>query len=92
MRPARKEAVTEPHEAWLVVPNEGPFTTVPLAEDALVLLSAPLGDEARASSHSPEEFVDRLAALPSSNRPGVGYDLSFDGDGRVAKVQSLYTS
>ncbi|WP_158621573.1 hypothetical protein [Streptomyces triticirhizae] len=91
VRPARKEAVTESYEAWLVIPSEGPFTTVPLAEDATVLLSAPLTDEAHPSSHSPTEFVSLLATLPSSTRTHVGYDLSFDGAGRVTTVESLYT-
>ncbi|WP_101253886.1 hypothetical protein [Streptomyces barkulensis] len=91
VRPARKKAMTQPHEAWVVVPGEGPYTTVPMAEDARVLLSAPLGDGKKASSYSQAEFVSRLKAQPSRTRP-LGYDLSFDGEGRVTRVQSLYNS
>ena len=92
MRPALKEALTDPHEAWLVVPTEGPYTTVELAEDARVLLSVPLGDESAAAAYSPAEFVSRLTDQPFSDRSRLGYDLSFDGEGRVTKVESLYTS
>ncbi|SFL16450.1 hypothetical protein [Streptomyces pini] len=92
VRPARKEAMTQPHEAWVVVPGEGPYTTVPMAEDARVLLSVPLGDDSKASSYSQAEFVSRLKAQSSEVLPLVGYDLSFDGEGRVTRVRSLYTS
>lgn len=91
VRPAQKEAMTEPHEAWVVIPGEGLYTTVPMAEEARVLLSAPLSD-AQASSHSPAEFVTRLTDLRPSIRLNVGYDLSFDGEGHVIRLQSLYTS
>lgn len=92
VRPAKKEAITEPYEAWVVVPGEGPHTTVPMAEDARILLSVPLGDDSRPGSYSQDEFVGRLTELPAAIRPGVGYDLSFDGEGRVTRLQSLYTS
>ncbi|RBM23323.1 hypothetical protein [Streptomyces sp. PT12] len=93
VRPAEKEAhVTDHSEAWVVVPSEGPFTEVPLAEDAQVLLAVPLGDESAASSYSQAEFVSRLAAQSPSVRPRFGYDLSFDGEGRVTRLESLYTS
>ncbi|MFD5319148.1 hypothetical protein [Streptomyces sp. NPDC127098] len=93
VRPAQKEAhVTDHSEAWVVVPGEGPYTEVPLADDAQVLLSAPLGDESQASSYTQAEFVSRLTAQSSSDRSLVGYDLSFDGEGQVTRVESLYTS
>jgi hypothetical protein len=92
VRPAQKEAVTQPYEAWVVVPGEGPYTTVPMAEDARVLLSVPLGDAKHAASYSQAELVSRLTAQPSSARSGLGYDLSFDGEGQVTRLQSLYTS
>ncbi|MDT0442546.1 hypothetical protein [Streptomyces johnsoniae] len=93
VRPAQKEAhVTDHSEAWVVVPGEGPYTEVPVAEDAQMLLAVPLGDESRASSYSQAEFVSRLTAQPSSARSRVGYDLSFDGEGRVTRLESLYTS
>ncbi|MCT2589651.1 hypothetical protein LHJ74_06895 [Streptomyces sp. N2-109] len=92
VRPAQKEAMTHPHEAWVVVPGEGSYTTVPMAEDARILLSVPLGDGKHAASYSQAELVSRLTALSSSVRSGVGYDLSFDGEGQVTRLQSLYTS
>ncbi|MBW1598614.1 hypothetical protein [Streptomyces sp. JJ38] len=92
VRPAEKEAMTEPHEAWIVVPGEGPYTTVPLADEAQVLLSVPLGDDSRATSYSQAEFVSRLTAQEADARPRTGYDLSFDGEGNVTRLKSLYTS
>ncbi|MFF7899198.1 hypothetical protein ACFZCV_10405 [Streptomyces sp. NPDC007920] len=92
VRTARKVAVTDPHEAWLIVPGEGPYTTVLMATDARVLLSVPLGDSSHPYPYSQTEFVNRLMAEPSSSRSGLGYDLSFDGKGRVTRLQSLYTS
>ncbi|MFJ2721171.1 hypothetical protein [Streptomyces sp. NPDC087437] len=91
VRTARKVAATGPHEAWLIVPGEGPYTTVLMATDARVLLSVPLGDNSLAHPYSQAEFVNRLMAEPSSSRSGLGYDLSFDGKGRVTRLQSLYT-
>ncbi|WP_436788542.1 hypothetical protein [Yinghuangia sp. YIM S10712] len=91
VRPARKDAVTEPHEAWVIVPSEGPYTTVSFAQDAQVLLSSPLGDESQAAPYSQAEFVSRLMSHEPAFRAGFGYDLSFDGEGRVTRLQSLYT-
>ncbi|MFB7461836.1 MULTISPECIES: hypothetical protein [unclassified Streptomyces] len=92
VRTARKVAVTDPHEAWLIIPGEGPYTTVLMATDARVLLSVPLGDNSAPYPYSQTEFVNRLMAEPSSSRSGLGYDLSFDGKGQVTRLQSLYTS
>jgi hypothetical protein len=93
VRPAQKEAEVNAHfEAWVIIPGEGAYTEVPMAEDAQVLLSVPLGDEARAASYSQAEFVGRLTAQSSSDRSLVGYDLSFDGEGQVTRLQSLYRS
>ncbi|MEO3750514.1 hypothetical protein [Streptomyces sp. B6B3] len=93
VRPAQKEAeVNEHFEAWVIIPGEGPYTEVPMAEDAQVLLAVPLGDEEQAASYSQAEFVGRLTAQSSADRSLVGYDLSFDGDGRVTRLQSLYRS
>ncbi|AXI81673.1 hypothetical protein C7M71_026040 [Peterkaempfera bronchialis] len=92
VRTARKVAATGPHEAWLIIPGEGPYTTVLMATDARVLLSVPLGDNSAPSPYSQAEFVNRLMSEPSSSRSGLGYDLSFDGKGRVTRLQSLYTS
>ncbi|WP_121717189.1 hypothetical protein [Streptomyces sp. E5N91] len=90
VRPAEKK----PHpqfEAWVIVPGEGPYTEVSMTEDAQVLLSVPLGDAKHPAAYAQDEFVSRLTARPSSDRAVLGYDLSFDGQGRVTRVQSLYT-
>ncbi|MGW2128857.1 hypothetical protein [Streptomyces coelicoflavus] len=90
VRPAEKK----PHprfEAWVIVPGEGPYTEVSMAEDAQVLLSVPLGDAKHPAAYTRAEFVGRLTARPSSDRALLGFDLSFDGQGRVTRVQSLYT-
>ncbi|MFD7463961.1 hypothetical protein [Streptomyces tendae] len=90
VRPAQKK----PHpqfEAWVIVPGEGPYTEVSMTEDAQVLLSVPLGDAKHPASYAQADFVGRLTARPSSDRALLGYDLSFDGEGRVTRVQSLYT-
>ncbi|MFF3288773.1 hypothetical protein [Streptomyces sp. NPDC003023] len=91
VRPAQKESHPQ-FEAWVIVPGEGPYTEVPMAEDAQLLLSVPIGDEKHAAPFSQAEFVKRLTAQSSSARTLVGYDLSFDGEGRVTRLQSLYTS
>ncbi|NHI08336.1 lipoprotein [Streptomyces sp. KO7888] len=90
VRPAEKK----PHpqfEAWVIVPGEGPYTEVSMTEDAQVLLSVPLGDAKHPAAYTRAEFVGRLTARPSSDRALLGFDLSFDGQGRVTRVQSLYT-
>ncbi|AXL89518.1 hypothetical protein C4J65_15370 [Streptomyces sp. CB09001] len=90
VRPAEKK----PHpqfEAWVIVPGEGPYTEVSMTEDAQVLLSVPLGDAKHPAAYAQDEFVSRLSARPSPDRALLGYDLSFDGQGRVTRVQSLYT-
>ncbi|MDT0345171.1 hypothetical protein [Streptomyces litchfieldiae] len=90
VRGAEKVAVTSPHEAWQIIPGEGPYTTVTLAADAQVLLAVPMGDESAASSYSQAEFVSRLTEQPEVNSR-IGYDISFDGEGRVSRLESLYT-
>lgn len=92
VRAARKVAATGPIEAWEIVPGQGPYVTVPMAADGRVLLSVPLGDNSSAQSYSQAEFVRRLTAESPSHRTGLGYDLSFDANGQVARLQSLYTS
>lgn len=93
VRPAQKEPyITEHFEAWKIIPGEGLYTEVPMAEDAQVLLSVPLGDDSRHGSYSQEEFVSRLTAESPRIRSSIGYDLSFDGEGQVIRVKSLYRS
>lgn len=89
-----RTAEKKPHtrfEAWVIIPGEGPYTEVRMAEDAKVLLSVPLGDGKHAASYSQAEFVSRLTARSASPRPLLGFDLSFDGEGRVTRLKSLYT-
>lgn len=91
VRSARKAISTEPTEAMGIIPSRGPYVTVPLAPDGRVLLSVPLGDDSVPASYSAAEFVKRLTARSPSFREGLGYDLSFDAQGRVVRLQSLYT-
>ncbi|MBL1290816.1 hypothetical protein JKV81_28750 [Streptomyces sp. For3] len=91
VRPAQKKAHPE-FEAWVIVPGKGPYTEVPMAEDATVLLSVPLGDAKHPASYSQADFVSRLKARSSTEAPMLlGYDVSFDGEGRITRLQSLYT-
>lgn len=68
-----------------------------LAKDARVLLTVPIrGDDTPGTSGgeplpaSQAEFITLLTQLDPRTREGAGFDLSFDGEGRVTKVQSLY--
>ncbi|MFJ8859520.1 hypothetical protein ACIRD8_13900 [Streptomyces sp. NPDC102451] len=91
VRPAQKKAHPQ-FEAWVIVPGNGPYTEVPMAEDATVLLSVPLGDAKHPASYSQADFVSRLKARSSAEAPMLlGYDVSFDGEGRITRLQSLYT-
>ncbi|MFF5896927.1 hypothetical protein ACFY8O_13465 [Streptomyces argenteolus] len=90
VRPAQKKAHPQ-FEAWVIVPGEGPYTEVPMAEDATVLLSVPLGDAKHPASYTQAEFVERLETRAPSAPALFGFDLSFDGEGRVTRLQSLYT-
>ncbi|MEU5654899.1 hypothetical protein ABZ802_04665 [Streptomyces sp. NPDC047737] len=90
VRPAQKKAHPQ-FEAWVIVPGEGPYTEVPMAKDAKVLLSVPLGDAKHPASYSQADFVTRLATRSPSAPALFGFDLSFDGEGRVTRLQSLYT-
>ncbi|MGW0779790.1 hypothetical protein [Streptomyces sp. NPDC002913] len=91
VRPAQKKAHPQ-FEAWVIVPGKGPYTEVPMTEDATVLLSVPLGDAKHPASYSQADFVSRLKARSSDEAPTLlGYDVSFDGEGRITRLQSLYT-
>ncbi|MEU2577875.1 hypothetical protein ACIP3B_31340 [Streptomyces anulatus] len=96
VRSAEKKVNTQ-FDTWEIVPGTGEFVTVTLAKDARVLLTVPIrGDDAPGTSGgeplptSQAEFVTRLTQLDPRTREGAGFDLSFDGEGRVTKVQSLY--
>jgi hypothetical protein len=96
VRPAQKKVNTQ-FDTWEITPGTGAFTTVTMAKDARVLLTVPVrGDDASGASRaeplpsSQAEFVTLLTQLDSGVAAGVGYDLSFDGEGQVAKLQSVY--
>jgi hypothetical protein len=96
VRPARKEVNTQ-FDTWEIIPGTGAFTTVTMAEDARVLLTVPVrGDDASGAGRgeplpsSRTELVTLLKQLDSRLSAGIGYDLSFDGEGRVTRLQSLY--
>ncbi|WP_328735368.1 hypothetical protein [Streptomyces bobili] len=96
VRPAEKKVNTQ-FDTWEIIPGTGAFTTVTMAKDARVLLTAPVrGDDASGAGRgeplpsSQAEFVTLLTQLDAGTAAGVGYDLSFDGQGQVAKLQSLY--
>jgi hypothetical protein len=98
VRPARKE-VDKRFDAWVIVPGEGPYTTVRLTKEARVLLTVQVrGDDGsgagrgEAVPYSQTDFVTKLDQVDPKLRPGIGYDLSFDGQGDVVKLQSLYTA
>ncbi|MFP3988284.1 hypothetical protein U9R90_12395 [Streptomyces sp. E11-3] len=96
MRPAQKKINTQ-FDTWEIIPGKGGFTTVTMAKDARVLLTAQVrGDDASGAGrseplpYSQAQFVTLLKQLDSGLSAGIGYDLSFDGEGRVTKLQSLY--
>ncbi|MEU2071684.1 hypothetical protein [Streptomyces anulatus] len=95
VRSAEKKVNTQ-FDTWEIVPGTGEFVMVTLAKDARVLLTVPIRDDAPGTSGgeplptSQAEFVTLLTQLDPRTREGAGFDLSFDGEGRVTKVQSLY--
>ncbi|MBQ0983637.1 hypothetical protein KBZ10_03670 [Streptomyces sp. F63] len=96
VRPAQKKVNTQ-FDTWEITPGTGAFTTVTMAKDARVLLTVPVrdavasgGSRAEPLPFSQSEFVTLLKRLDSVVAAGVGYDLSFDGEGRVARLQSVY--
>ncbi|MFG3408997.1 hypothetical protein [Streptomyces sp. NPDC048142] len=96
MRSAEKKVNTQ-FDTWQIVPGTGEFVTVTMAKDARVLLTVPLrGDDAPEAgrgepvSTTQAEFVTLLTQLESRIREDTGFDLSFDGEGQVTKLQSLY--
>lgn len=96
VRSAEKKVNTQ-FDTWEIVPGTGEFVAVTLTKDARVLLTVPIrGDDAPGTSGgeplptSQAEFITLLTQLEPRTREGAGFDLSFDGEGRVTKVQSLY--
>ncbi|MFB7290735.1 hypothetical protein [Actinacidiphila glaucinigra] len=90
VRSARREALTGPIEGWEIIPGKGPYTTVRMAPEGRVLLSVPLGDESAPHTYSQAQFITRWWALPAPERRWQGYDVSFDLNGEVVRLQSLY--
>ncbi|MFE9697625.1 hypothetical protein [Streptomyces sp. NPDC006270] len=96
VRLAEKKVNTQ-FDTWEIIPGTGAHSTVTLAKDARVLLTVPVRGEDAAGVRGSEpvptpqaEFVTLLTRLEPRNRRGAGFDLSFDGEGRVVKLQSLY--
>ncbi|MFE1819172.1 hypothetical protein ACFW9S_09200 [Streptomyces anulatus] len=95
VRPARKE-INSRFDTWEITPGTGPFTTVPMADDSRVLLAVPVRDEVAGTSraelvaHSPARLVTLIGRLDPTLSGGIGYDLVFDGTGRVTGLTSLY--
>lgn len=96
VRPAQKKIIAQ-FDTWQLVPGKGPYTTVPMAKDARILLTVQVRGEdpsgagrAEPVASSQADFVSALTKLDPRLRAGVGYDLSFDGEGRVVKLQSAY--
>ncbi|MFJ4847804.1 MULTISPECIES: hypothetical protein [unclassified Streptomyces] len=73
---------------------ENPPTVAPVPDCRVPLsvpLSVPLGDDSIPASCSAAEFVKRLEARSLNPRNWPGYDLGFDADGAVVRLQSLCT-
>ncbi|MFF7210712.1 hypothetical protein ACFZAU_09235 [Streptomyces sp. NPDC008238] len=90
VRAARREVLTGPIEGWQLIPGKGPYTTVRMAPAGRVLLSVPLGDVALPHAYSQDQFIRRWWAQPVDERGWLGYDVSFDRDGEVVRLQSIY--
>ncbi|MFC8625163.1 hypothetical protein [Streptomyces anulatus] len=95
VRPTRKE-INSRFDTWEVTPGTGPFTTVPMADDGRALLAVPVRDEVAGTSraelvvYSPAQLVTLIGRLDPTLSGGIGYDLVFDGTGRVTGLTSLY--
>ncbi|MFI1156979.1 hypothetical protein [Streptomyces sioyaensis] len=90
VRPALKKPLTGPTEGWKIVPTKGAFNGVSLAKNARVLASSPLTDQPAPQQISQAEFAKQVNKL-DKEKTLVGFDLTFNGDGDVSRVQSLYT-
>ncbi|WP_217222221.1 hypothetical protein [Streptomyces anulatus] len=95
VRPARKE-INSRFDTWEITPGTGPFTTVPMADNGQVRLAVPVRDEVAGTSraelvaYSPARLVTLIGRLDPTLSGGIGYDLVFDGTGRVTGLTSLY--
>ncbi|MEV5472036.1 hypothetical protein AB0L66_06710 [Streptomyces sp. NPDC052207] len=91
VRSARKQAATGDIEAWQIIPGRGSYSTVSMATGSRILLSVPLGDNSVPYPYSQAEFVRRMKRQSPTFLEGLGFDLTFDGNGQVTRLQSLYT-
>ncbi|MFJ2437651.1 hypothetical protein ACIOWM_30980 [Streptomyces anulatus] len=95
VRPARKE-INSRFDTWEITPGTGPFTTVPVADNGQVRLAVPVREEVVGTSraelvaYSPAQLVTLIGRLDPTLTGGIGYDLVFDGTGRVTGLTSLY--
>ncbi|QYA95116.1 hypothetical protein KZO11_16245 [Streptomyces anulatus] len=95
VRPARKE-INSRFDTWEITPGTGPFTTVPMADNGQVRLAVPVREEVASTSraelvaYSPAQLVTLIGRLDPTLTGGIGYDLVFDGTGRVTGLTSLY--
>lgn len=95
VRSAQKKINTR-FDTWEITPGTGPFTTVSMADNGRVLLAVPVRDEVAGTSraellaYSPDRLVTLIARLDPTLSGGIGYDLVFDGTGRVTGLTSLY--
>ncbi|MFJ7086327.1 hypothetical protein ACIQU8_24230 [Streptomyces griseus] len=95
VRSARKKVNTR-FDTWEVTPGTGPFTTVSMADSSRGLLAVPVREEVTGTSraellaYSPDRLVTLISRLDPALSGGIGYDLAFDGNGRVTGLASLY--
>ncbi|MEU5286437.1 hypothetical protein AB0G97_20845 [Streptomyces sp. NPDC020755] len=95
VRSAQKKINTR-FDTWEITPGAGSYTTVPMAENGQVLLAVPVRGEVPGTSraellgHSPAQLVTLINRLDPALSGGIGYDLIFDGTGRVTGLTSLY--
>ncbi|MFI6874688.1 hypothetical protein ACIBL6_14720 [Streptomyces sp. NPDC050400] len=89
VRPAEKK-VNKQFDTWTVEPGTGSYVTVALTPDARTILCAPLGDEKQPADYPQTQLISRLKTINSSEREGLGYNLTFDGKGRVTLLEQVY--
>ncbi len=97
VRTAEKKVNTQ-FDTWEITPGTGDFSTVTLAKDARVLLTVPVREadvpagsgRAVPVETAQADFVTQFTKLDPRESAGVGFDLSFDGQGQVTKVASLF--
>ncbi|MFI6874689.1 hypothetical protein ACIBL6_14725 [Streptomyces sp. NPDC050400] len=89
VRPAEKK-VNEQFDTWTVEPGTGSYVTVALTPDARTILCAPLGDERQPADYPQTQLISRLKTISSSEREGLGYNLTFDAQGQVTLLEQVY--